>query len=144
LRYLFSGIFYFQPNTTQTDEESSPQTSRRRRSSSNNNQTPIDVDKVDEEFCVVIKPPPPTPAPTLPPGEWVVQIPIYTNESIQYNISITNAKCLFWDAENATWTSNGCVVCFLSVNFIKQEPKGTNTIATYKMAWCEFYKQKSK
>ena len=109
-------MFYTPKESASKQEEPVPAPKRKRRSTN----TKIDNDKVDEEFCVVIKPPPPTSAPTLPPGEWLEQPPVYTNESLNYTISITKAKCLFWDPENEKWGSNGCVVrCLFAFYHLK-------------------------
>lgn len=70
----------------------------------------INIDNVDKQFCVAIKPPPPTPAPTLPPGEFVIVAPVITNDSVVFNISTSHAKCSFWDTVTETWGSNGCIV----------------------------------
>lgn len=92
---------------TEGDVEVNDAESKRKRRSSGGT---IDVDKVDEQFCVAIKPPPPTPAPTLGPGRMVTILPKITNDSINYTISSSNAKCLFWDDKEQEWTSNGCIV----------------------------------
>eukprot|EP00111_Clytia_hemisphaerica_P007273 TCONS_00021135-protein len=107
---VYLGVFYTPSNETSQESHENLNSRKRRSSTNQNTPGPIDIDKVDEEFCVVIKPPPPTPAPTLPPGEWVEQPPLITNASLNYSIEITKAKCLFWDPVNETWGSNGCVV----------------------------------
>lgn len=99
---LFTAVYYYPP----PKEEDAALNKRRRRSTDNK----IDVSKVDEEFCVVIKPPPPTPAPTLGPGVFMDIEPVITNSSTNYTLSVTKSKCLFWNAVNETWSSNGCVV----------------------------------
>lgn len=70
----------------------------------------IDTTKVDEEFCVVIPPPPPTPAPADPPGKWVNVMPVPNNDSIEYGISISTAKCMFWNMTTLQWSTKGCFV----------------------------------
>eukprot|EP00111_Clytia_hemisphaerica_P004036 TCONS_00011552-protein len=108
------GVHYL-PSMQQEEKQqnTSPAKKRRRRRntpSKDSDDSIIDLDLVDDEFCVTIKPPPPTPAPTLPPGEFVTSIPVITNDSVTYNLTITKAKCLFWDEMNETWSSNGCFV----------------------------------
>jgi len=108
-RYPFHDIFlsflaFIYVNIT----ENTPSTSSRKRRSTNTNT--INLDKVDTEYCVVIKPPPPTPAPTLPPGVWNDIPPTITNDSLEYELDLLKSKCLFWDPVNETWTSNGCYV----------------------------------
>lgn len=108
------GVFYdpIKSNGASSEqEEITDETNRRRRRRSTDEK--IDVDKIDPEFCVVVKPPPPTPAPTLGPGAFVDIPPVITNTSLNFTVSITNAKCVFWDPDNQTWTSNGCVVRLL-------------------------------
>ena len=75
----------------------------------------IDLTKVDSEYCVVILPPPPTPAPTDPPGHWEVVVPVPSNDSVDLELSVSYAKCLFWDTLNETWSSNGCYVRFFTL-----------------------------
>eukprot|EP00111_Clytia_hemisphaerica_P021129 TCONS_00062242-protein len=93
--------------------------SRKRRS------TIIDVDKVDTEYCVVIKPPPPTPAPTLGPGVMVPNDPVYTEASLNYTFDITKAKCLFWNETTETFGSDGCWVGSLTT------PERTQCLCTH-------------
>ena len=101
---------FYKPDQVLSSEQNvdqEPALDRKRRAATTKK---VNNDKIDEEFCVVIKPPPPTPAPTLPPGEWLEQPPVFTNQSLNYSISITKAKCLFWDPVIEKWGSNGCVV----------------------------------
>ena len=117
---MFLGIQY-RPVDETTGNNFEPINSRRRRSILLSGK--IDVDKVDHQYCVVIKPAPLTPAPTLGPGTFVEVLPTITNDSLSYNISITNAKCLFWNETLKIWTSDGCVVskyCTLHFNTIHE------------------------
>ena len=114
-------MFYNPTEEANNEESVDPISNRKRRSATTKK---VDNDKVDKEFCVVIKPPPPTPAPTLPPGEWKEQPPVFTNQSLNYSISITKAKCLFWDPETEKWGSNGCIVSYflhtISINHVDE------------------------
>ena len=99
-------------NETITDDESSSNTDstttnsgrkkRRRRS--------IDHDNVDKTYCVAIKPPPPTPAPTLGPGVMVPVVPVYTKDSLNLTLQTVFSQCRFWNPENETWEGDGCYV----------------------------------
>ena len=94
--------------------------------------TKIDGNKVDPEFCVVIKPPPPTPAPTLGPGTMVAVEAKVTNSSTNYTLEVVKSKCLFWNTVNQTWGSNGCVVSsliFIIPKMLKSIPKDVKIYA---------------
>ncbi|XP_066922168.1 polycystin family receptor for egg jelly-like [Clytia hemisphaerica] len=107
----YLGIFYYPQNSTSSNTtQDAGTTKRRRRRNVANDTEEMDTDKIDEELCVIIKPPPPTPSPTLGPGTFKDIAPVVTNSSLNYSLSITKAKCLFWEPVNETWTSQGCVV----------------------------------
>ena len=106
----FSGVFYTPSINKTTNEYNEKADKKQRRRRRNTDDYTIDVDKVDEDYCVIIKPSPPTPAPTLGPGIFVDVPPVITNMSINYTLSITKAKCLFWNEGDETWSTEGCVV----------------------------------
>ena len=102
------GIQYTPP-TTDNEENEMSENSRRRRTTDQEEEK-IDTDFVDKEYCVVIKPPPPTPEPTRGPGIFKTVEPVYGEDSVNYTMAITNSKCLFWKIESQSWESTGCFV----------------------------------
>ena len=91
-------------------EEDGGSSSASQNASNSRRRRAIDPDKVDEEYCVVIKPAPPTPAPTLGPGVYEPVKPVYTEDSLNYTFDISKSKCLFWNETAEKFESNGCYV----------------------------------
>ena len=67
--------------------------------------------------CVIIPPPPPKP--TDPPRVAFFEVPdnlgfdgkyFFPNQTPNYNLSLFESSCLYWDEENETWTGEGCKV----------------------------------
>lgn len=66
--------------------------------------------------CVIIPPPPPPP-PTESPFKVLVADNLgfdgkyfFPNQTPNYNMSMYESSCLYWDEENQTWTGHGCRV----------------------------------
>jgi hypothetical protein len=75
--------------------------------------------------CVFIRPAPPKP--TDPPSGELVQILVpenlgfdgeyfYPNQTPNYNLTMFESSCLFWDEVNQTWKGEGCRVSTLCNN----------------------------
>ena len=67
--------------------------------------------------CVIIPSPPPKP--TDPPRSVRFQVPdnlgfdgkyFFPNQTPNYNLSMYESSCLYWDEKNETWTGDGCKV----------------------------------
>ena len=85
--------------------------------------------------CVIIPPPPPPP-PTESPFKVLVADNLgfdgkyfFPNETPNYNMSMYESSCLYWDEENQTWTGYGCrvrisyaVLLFLNRNAVFMPP----------------------
>lgn len=72
--------------------------------------------------CVIIPTPPPKP--TDPPRVVHFQVPdnlgfdgkfFFPNQTPNYNLSMFESSCLYWDENNETWTGEGCKVTIFSI-----------------------------
>ena len=67
--------------------------------------------------CVIIPPAPPKP--TDPPGKLKILVAdnlgfdgkfFYPNQTPNYNLTMFESSCIFWDVINETWKGDGCKV----------------------------------
>ena len=74
--------------------------------------------------CVIIPSPPPKSADSPRFGRF--QVPdnlgfdgkfFFPNQTPNYNLSMFESSCLYWDEDNETWTGEGCKVTKLSMFF---------------------------
>ena len=70
--------------------------------------------------CVLIRPAPPKP--TNPPGPVKILVAdnlgfdgkfFYPNQTPNYNLTMFESSCVFWDTVNQTWKGDGCQVSYL-------------------------------
>ena len=103
------------------ESDSSSSNSRRKRSFA------CDIGKRRMRRSCVIIPPPPPPPPTESPFKVMVADNLgfdgkyfFPNQTPNYNMSMFESSCLYWDEENQTWTGHGCRVS-------KSYPKSIST-----------------
>ena len=100
-----------QINGSAADIDTDAGNSRRKRSFA------CDIGKRRMRRSCVIIPPPPPPPPTESPFTVLVADNLgfdgkyfFPNQTPNYNMSMYESSCLFWDEENQTWTGHGCRV----------------------------------
>ena len=75
--------------------------------------------------CVMIRPAPPKPANS--PSDGVLRVLsaenlgfdgeyFFPNQTPNYNLTMFESSCLFWDVVNETWKGDGCRVSSLMIN----------------------------
>jgi hypothetical protein len=74
--------------------------------------------------CVIIPPAPPKP--TDSPGKVNILVAdnlgfdgkfFYPNQTPNYNLTMFESSCIFWDVVNETWKGEGCRVCNAQKDF---------------------------
>ena len=121
LKYvIISAVQHIGPVNDDKDDDGMAQTdSRRRRSISCEGDS---GGRRVRRSCVIIPPPPPKP--TDPPRVVHFQVPdnlgfdgkfFFPNQTPNYNLSMFESSCLYWDENNETWTGEGCKVTIFSI-----------------------------
>ena len=121
LKYaIILAIQHIRPVDDDEDDSSMAETgSRRRRSSSceNEDESSESEGRRVRRSCVIIPSPPPKL--TDPPRVVRFQVPdnlgfdgrfFFPNQTPNYNLSIFESSCLFWNEQKETWTGEGCKV----------------------------------
>ena len=107
---FFSAVQVIENITDDNDDQTSSK-SRRKRSFS------CDVGhRRMRRSCVIIPPPPPSPA-TVSPMKILVADNLgfdgkffFPNQTPNYNLTMFESSCLYWDEDNETWAGHGCRV----------------------------------